>query len=468
MMKYLEGEEITTAEIRGGLRDATIAGKVVPVLCGSAFKNKGVQPLLDAVIAYLPSPADIPAATGVHPRSGEETTRPAQDDAPFCALAFKIMTDPYVGKLTYFRVYSGSLTAGSAVQNATRQNKERIGRILLMHANSREDVEAVGAGDIVAAVGLKDVRTGDTLCDPDHPVVLEQMTFPEPVISVAVEPASKAERDKLSKALSALSEEDPTFRVRSDEETGDTVISGMGELHLEVLVDRMKREFKVVANVGAPQVAYRETIRKEAKGIEGRLVRQSGGRGQFGVVFLDVAPTGAEGGGYSFEDRTVGGSVPKEYVNSVEAGIKEAMAGGVLAGFPLVDVAVKLVDGKSHDVDSSEMAFKIAGSIGLKEAVRAAGPVLLEPMMDVEVVTPEEYLGDVMGDLSARRGKLAGVEVRGNAQIVRAQVPLAQMFGYATDLRSKTQGRASYTMVFGAYAEVPATIATEVVAARKA
>jgi elongation factor G len=468
MMKYLDGEDITTAEIRGGLRAATIAGKVVPVLCGSAFKNKGVQPLLDAVIAYLPSPADIPAAAGVHPRSGEETTRPAQDDAPFCALAFKIMTDPYVGKLTYFRVYSGSLTAGSAVQNATRQNKERIGRILLMHANSREDVEAVGAGDIVAAVGLKDVRTGDTLCDADHPVVLEQMTFPEPVISVAVEPASKAERDKLSKALSALSEEDPTFRVRSDEETGDTVISGMGELHLEVLVDRMKREFKVVANVGAPQVAYRETIRKEAKGIEGRLVRQSGGRGQFGVVFLDVAPTGAEGGGYSFEDKTVGGSVPKEYVNSVEAGVREAMAGGVLAGFPLVDVAVKLVDGKSHDVDSSEMAFKIAGSIGLKEAVRAAGPVLLEPMMDVEVVTPEEYLGDVMGDLSARRGKLAGVEVRGNAQIVRAQVPLAQMFGYATDLRSKTQGRASYTMVFGAYAEVPTTIATEVVAARKA
>ena len=464
MEKFLADEEITADDLRAALRSATLAGEVVPVLCGSAFKNKGVQPMLDAVVDYLPSPLDLPPTVGTKPGSPEVTLeRVADDAAPFAALAFKIMTDPYVGKLTYLRVYSGSLRKGATVMNTTKDRKERIGRLLQMHANHREDKEAIFAGDIVAAVGLKQTSTGDTLSDPDHPILLEALEFPEPVIHVAVEPKTKADQDKLSKALYALSEEDPTFRVRTDEETGQTVISGMGELHLEVLVDRMLREFNVDANVGKPQVAYRETIRKSADKVEERYVRQTGGRGQYGHVVIDVAPTGP-GGGYEFIDKITGGVIPKEYIPAVDAGIQEALTSGVLAGYPTVDVRVTLTFGSYHEVDSSEMAFKIAGSMAVKKALRMADPVLLEPVMAVEVVTPEDYTGDVIGDLSSRRGRVEGMEQRGSSHVVRAQVPLADMFGYATDLRSRTQGRATYTMQFHAYQEVPDSIAKEIIA----
>jgi elongation factor G len=461
--KYVGEEAITADDLRAGLRHATVAGNVVPVLCGTAFKNKGVQPLLDAVVEYLPSPIDIPAIDGADLKSGDPVERHPNDDEPFAALAFKIMSDPYVGKLTYFRVYSGKLAAGAQVLNATKDKKERIGRILQMHANHREDKEGVFAGDIVAAVGLKQTTTGDTLCDPRHPIVLEQMDFPEPVISVAIEPKTKSDQDKLGKALGALSEEDPTFQVRTDEETGQTIIGGMGELHLDVLVDRMVREFSVAANVGKPQVAYRETITTEVKDVEQRYVRQTGGRGQYAHVILSLEPTGP-GGGYEFIDKVRGGDVPREYIPAVDAGIQEAMEGGVLAGYPLVDVRAILTGGSSHDVDSSEMAFKIAGSIGFKDAARRANPVLLEPIMEVEVVTPEGYMGDVIGDLNSRRGKVEGMEQRGNAHVVRAQVPLGEMFGYATDLRSRTQGRATYTMQFDSYQEVPKSISEEITA----
>jgi elongation factor G len=460
--KYLGDEEITADDLRRALRRATIASQVVPVLCGSAFKNKAVQPLLDAVVEYLPSPLDVPAAAGTTVK-GEPAEREADDAAPFAALAFKIMTDPYVGKLTYLRVYSGTLAKGSSITNSTKGRKERVGRILQMHANHREDKDAIFTGDIVAAVGLKDTTTGDTLCDPAHPILLETLEFPEPVIHVAVEPKTKADQDKLGKALFALSEEDPTFRVRTDDETGQTVISGMGELHLEVLVDRMLREFSVDANVGKPQVAYRETIRKQVDKIEGRYVRQTGGRGQYGHVVISLEPTGP-GGGYEFVDKITGGVIPKEYIPAVDAGIQESLTNGVLAGYPMVDVRVTLTFGSYHDVDSSEMAFKIAGSMAVKEASRRASPVLLEPVMAVEVVTPEEYMGDVIGDLSSRRGKVEGMEQRGTSQVVRALVPLGDMFGYATDLRSRTQGRATYTMQFSAYHEVPDSIAREIVA----
>jgi elongation factor G len=460
--KYLGEEEITAEDLRKALRRATIASQVVPVLCGSAFKNKGVQPMLDAVVDYLPSPLDVPPTEGTTPK-GEPAVRKQDDAEPFAALAFKIMTDPYVGKLTYLRVYSGTLTKGSTVLNSTKDRKERVGRILQMHANHREDKEAIFTGDIVAAVGLKNTTTGDTLCDPANPIVLEALEFPEPVIHVAVEPKTKADQDKLSKALFALSEEDPTFRVRSDEETGQTVISGMGELHLEVLVDRMLREFSVDANVGKPQVAYRETIRKPVEKVEERYVRQTGGRGQYGHVVISLEPTGP-GGGYEFVDKITGGVIPKEYIPAVDAGIQEALTNGILAGYPMVDVRVTLTFGSYHEVDSSEMAFKIAGSMAVKKAAAMASPVLLEPVMAVEVVTPEEYMGDVIGDLSSRRGKVEGMEQRGTSQVIRAQVPLADMFGYATDLRSRTQGRATYTMQFSAYHEVPDSIAREIIA----
>jgi len=463
LSKYLEGEEISEEELRGAIRKACIAGTVVPVLCGSAFKNKGVQQLLDAVIDFLPSPVDVPAITGHLPHHDEEiVTRESDDNAPFSALAFKIMTDPYVGKLTYFRVYSGSLPAGSYVYNSTKDKRERIGRLLQMHANRRDEIAEVFAGDIAAAIGLKDTRTGDTLCDPDNAVVLEAMKFPEPVIDVAIEPKTKADQDKLGTALQKLSEEDPTFRVHTDEETGQTIISGMGELHLEIIVDRMMREFKVEANVGRPQVAYRETIRKEAKNVEGKFVRQSGGRGQYGHVVINLYP-GEPGSGFVFEDKIVGGVVPREYIGPTEQGIKEAMDSGVLAGYPMVDVRVELIDGSYHDVDSSEMAFKIAGSMAFKEACRRANPVLLEPVMDVEVVTPQEYMGDVMGDLSSRRGKIGGMTQRGSAQVIGASVPLAEMFGYSTQLRSLTQGRAVYSMQFSRYEEMPKSKADEII-----
>ncbi|MGD0255143.1 MAG: elongation factor G, partial [Acidimicrobiales bacterium] len=453
MELYVADEEITADDLRRALRKATIASRVVPVLCGSAFKNKAVQPLLDAVVDYLPSPLDVPPASGIS-QKGEVVERKADDAEPFAGLAFKIMTDPYVGKLTYLRVYSGTLAKGATVVNFTRGGrKERVGRILQMHANHREDMEAIFTGDIVAVVGLKDTTTGDTLCDPAHPVLLEALEFPEPVIHVAVEPKTKADQDKLGKALHALSEEDPTFRVRTDEETGQTVISGMGELHLEVLVDRMLREFSVDANVGKPQVAYRETIRHAVQKVEGRYVRQTGGRGQYGHVVISLEPTGP-GGGYEFVDKIVGGVIPKEYIPAVDAGIQDALTSGVLASYPVVDVRVTLTHGSYHEVDSSEMAFKIAGSIAVKEAARKSGPVLLEPVMAVEVVTREENMGDVIGDLSSRRGKVEGMEQRGASQVIRALVPLADMFGYATDLRSRTQGRATYTMQFSAYHEV--------------
>ncbi|HVL33333.1 MAG TPA: elongation factor G [Actinomycetota bacterium] len=462
MDAYIGGVTPTPEHLRSALRAATLSGSATPVLCGTAFKNKGVQQLLDSIVAYLPSPLDIPAITGTLP-NGEPASREAADDAPFSALAFKIAADPYVGKLTYFRVYSGTLRAGSHVQNTTKDRKERIGRILQMHANHREDKDAAFAGDIVAAIGLKHTTTGDTLADPSQPIVLESMSFPAPVISVAIEPKTKADQEKLSKSLSSLAEEDPTFQVRTDEDTGQTIIAGMGELHLEVLVDRMMREFNVEANVGRPQVAYRETITNPVQSIEGRYVRQTGGRGQYGHVKIDLEPTGP-GGGYEFVDKIVGGVIPREYIPAVDAGIQEAMEGGVLAGYPVVDVRAILVEGSYHEVDSSEMAFKIAGSIALKEAVRAAKPVLLEPVMSVEVVMPEEYMGDVIGDLNGRRGKVLGMEQRANAQVVKAHVPLAEMFGYATDLRSRTQGRATYSMQFDSYQAVPTSIAEELVA----
>jgi elongation factor G len=463
MEKYLGDEEILPEDLTRALRTVTLGNHAVPILCGTAFKNKGVQPMLDAVVDYLPSPLDIPPTMGTVPRKeGVEVERPADDSAPFSALAFKIMTDPYVGKLTYLRVYSGTLAKGSAVVNSTKDRKERIGRILQMHANTREDLDTMFAGDIVAAVGLKQTTTGDTLCDPDDQVILESLTFPEPVIHVAVEPKTKADQDKLSKALFALSEEDPTFRVQSDEETGQTVISGMGELHLEVLVDRMLREFNVDANVGKPQVAYRETVRKPAEKVEMKYVRQTGGKGQYGHVVITLQPN--PGLGYEFEDKITGGVIPKEYIPSVDQGIRESITSGVLAGYPTVDIKVILTYGSYHDVDSSEMAFKIAGSMAIKKAAQLASPVLLEPVMAVEVTTPEDYMGDVIGDLSSRRGKVEGMEQRGNSHIVRAQVPLSDMFGYATDLRSRTQGRATYSMQFAAYNEVPESIAKEIIA----
>jgi elongation factor G len=462
--RYFEGEELTEAEIRQAIRKATIAGGIVPVFCGSAFKNKGVPQLLDGVVDYLPSPVDIPPVKGHLPHHDEtEAERIASDDEPFSALAFKIMTDPYVGKLTFFRVYSGSLKAGSYVYNSTKDKRERIGRILQMHANHREERDEVFAGDIAAAIGLKDTKTGDTLCDPDHPIILEAMKFPEPVIDVAIEPKTKADQDKLANGLAKLAEEDPTFRVHTDPETGQTIISGMGELHLEIIVDRLRREFKVEANVGRPQVAYRETIRKAVFNVEGKFIRQTGGRGQYGHVVINLSPA-EPGQGFIFEDKIVGGVVPKEYIGPAEQGMKEAMETGVLAGYPMVDVKVELIDGSYHDVDSSEMAFKIAGSMALKEAARLADPVLLEPIMDVEVVTPAEYMGDVIGDLSSRRGKIGGMTQRGDAQVIGASVPLAEMFGYSTQLRSLTQGRAVYSMHFSRYEEVPKAKAEEIVA----
>jgi elongation factor G len=458
MIAFLEDEPVDAETLRAAIRRATLDNSITPVLLGSAFKNKGVQPLLEAVIDYLPSPVDVPSVVGIDPRTGEEVERPADLDAPFSALAFKVMSDPFVGKLTYFRVYSGKLNSGSYVMNASTGRKERVGRLLEMHANHREDLQQVGAGAIAAAVGLKQTTTGDTLCDPDKPVVLESIDFPEPVIDVAVEPKTKADQDKLATALQRLAEEDPTFRVRTNEETGQTIIAGMGELHLEIIVDRLMREFRVDANVGRPQVAYRETIRNPVQGVHGRFVRQTGGRGQYGHVVIDMAPN-EPGGGYTFENKIVGGAVPREYISSIDAGIKEAMEAGILAGFPVVDVGVTLVDGSYHDVDSSEMAFKIAGSMAFKEASKRAKPVLLEPVMAVEVVTPEDYMGDVIGNINSRRGQIEGMEPRGNAQVIRARVPLAEMFGYATDVRTMSQGRATYTMQFLHYAEVPHSIA---------
>ncbi len=463
MEKYLADEEITADDLKVALRAGTLAAAIVPILCGTAFKNKGVQPMLDAVVDYLPSPLDLPPTEGTLPNKDDVVTREVSDDAPFSALAFKIMTDPYVGKLTYMRVYSGTFEKGGTLTNTTKGKKERIGRLLQMHANTREDQDVVRTGDIIAAVGLKQTTTGDTLSDVDNPIVLEVMEFPEPVIHVAVEPKTKADQDKLGKALYALSEEDPTFRVRTDEETNQTVISGMGELHLEVLVDRMLREFSVDANVGKPQVAYRETIRNKIEKVEEKYVRQTGGKGQYGHVVITVEPTGP-GGGYEFVDGISGGVIPKEYIPSINAGIVESLTSGVLAGYPMVDLRVTLTYGSYHDVDSSEMAFKIAGSMAIKKATRAAKPVLLEPVMAVEVVTPEDYMGDVIGDLSSRRGRVEGMDQRGNAQVIRAQVPLADMFGYATDLRSRTQGRATYSMQFHAYNEVPDAVAKEIVA----
>jgi elongation factor G len=461
--KYVGEEEITAEDLRAALRHGTIAGEINPVLCGSAFKNKGVQPMLDAVVDYLPAPTDLPAIKGLDTKGIEELEREPSDSAPFSALAFKIMSDPHVGKLTYFRVYSGTLEAGSYVYNSTKGKKERIGRLLQMHANHREDLEAVFAGDIVAAIGLKSTTTGDTLADEKAQVVLESMDFPEPVIHVAVEPKTKADQDKLGKALQSLSEEDPTFYVRTDEETGETVISGQGELHLEVIVDRMLREFKVDATVGKPQVAYRETITQTAENVVYRHVKQTGGSGQFAHVVITLEPTGP-GGGYEFSDKITGGKISREYIPAVDQGIQSSLDAGVLAGYPVVDVRAILTDGSEHQVDSSEMAFKIAGSMAFKEAARKANPVLLEPIMAVEVVTPEDYMGDVFGDLNARRGRVEGSEQRGNSMVIRAQVPLSDMFGYATDLRSRTQGRATYTMQFHSYQQVPKAIADEIVA----
>ncbi|MBI2615690.1 MAG: elongation factor G [Gemmatimonadetes bacterium] len=465
--KYLEEHELTEAEIRRCVRKATVAGAVIPVFCGAAFKNKGVQRLLDGIVDYLPSPLDIPAVKGHLPHHDETfVERQASDDEPFSALAFKIATDPYVGKLTFFRVYSGVLKSGSYVYNSTKDRRERIGRLLQMHANKREEIAEVRAGDIAAAIGLRDTRTGDTLCDADHPIILETMRFPEPVISVAIEPKTKADQDKLGIALQKLAEEDPTFHVRQDAETAQTIISGMGELHLEILVERMRREFKVEANVGRPQVAYRETIRQAVQEVTGKFIRQSGGRGQYGHVVINLEPV-EPGHGFVFEDQIVGGVIPREYIGPVEQGVKEALENGVLAGYPVVDVKVELVDGSYHEVDSSEMAFKIAGSMAFKEAARRARPVLLEPIMDIEVVTPSEYLGEVLGDLNSRRGKIGGMTQRGEAQVIGASVPLAEMFGYSTVLRSLTQGRAVYTMQFSHYAEVPKSKADEIVSKLK-
>ena len=465
MMKYLEGEEITAEEIKAAIRKATIACKMTPVLCGSSYKNKGVQPMLDAVVDYMPSPIDIPAIKGVDPDTGAEDKREASDDLPFSALAFKIMADPYVGKLAFFRVYSGTLASGSYVFNSTKGKKERIGRILQMHANRREEIEMVYTGDIAAAVGLKDTVTGDTLCDDKAPIILESMVFPEPVISVAVEPKTKADQEKMSIALTGLAEEDPTFRMSTDQETGQCIIAGMGELHLEIIVDRMLREFKVDCTVGKPQVAYRETIRKQVK-TEGKFVRQSGGRGQYGHCVLELYPQ-EPGQGFTFENKVVGGAIPKEYISPIEAGIKEAMENGVVAGYPMVDIKVVVIDGSYHDVDSSEMAFKIAGSMGFRAGAQKATPVLLEPYMKVEVVVPEEYMGDVIGDLNSRRGRIDGMEARAGAQVIKSFVPLSEMFGYATDLRSKTQGRGNYSMEISHYDEVPKNISEAIVAKNK-
>ena len=467
LAKYLAGDELTFDEIQRAIRKATVSGSIVPVLCGASFKNKGVQALLDAVIDYLPSPEDIPPIRGHLPLHDETfAERCASDNEPFSALAFKIATDPYVGRLTFFRVYSGSLKSGSYVYNSTKDKRERVGRLLQMHANKREEIEEVLAGDIGAAIGLKDTRTGDTLADEDKPIILEAMKFPNPVIDVAIEPKTKADQDKLAIALQKLQEEDPTFRVRSDAETGQTIIAGMGELHLEILVDRMKREFKVEANVGKPQVAFRETVRKKVKDIEGKFIRQSGGKGQYGHVVIDFEPTEA-GTGFVFEDKIVGGVIPREFIKPVEAGIREALENGVLAGYPMVDVKATLTFGSYHDVDSSEMAFKIAGSMAVKEAARAAHPILLEPVMEVEVVTPSDFLGDVIGDLSSRRGKIGGMTQRGDAQVVAADVPLAEMFGYSTTLRSMTQGRAVYSMQFDHYEEVPKSVAEQIISKAK-
>ncbi len=462
MLAYLEGEDVDADTIRRAVRQGTLDGKIVPVLTGSAFKNKGVQPLLDAVTMYLPAPVDIPAIAGSSTNGKEDLERKPSDEEPFSALAFKIMTDPHVGKLTYFRVYSGKFERGGQVLNTTTGNRERIGRILQMHANNREDRDDIGTGDIVAGIGLKNTRTGDTLCDSSKPIVLEQLDFPDPVVHVAVEPKSKGDQDKLGKALTALSEEDPTFQVKTDDETGQTVISGMGELHLEVLVDRMLREFKVDASIGKPQVAYRETITSPVDKFEYRHIKQTGGSGQYAVVVINLRPS-EPGEGYVFEDSIRGGVIPREYISSVDAGLQSSLENGPLAGFPLVDVAVDLIDGNHHDVDSSEMAFKIAGTMAMRDAARLARPVLLEPVMSVEVVTPEHYMGDVIGDLNSRRGRVGQMELRGVNQVIDAKVPLSEMFGYANDLRSRTQGRATYSMQFDNYEQVPRTIAEEII-----
>ena len=461
MEKYLEGEDLTEDEINATIRKMTCACKMFPVTCGSSYKNKGVQPLLDAIIAYMPAPTDVADIKGVDPETGEETTRPSSDDAPFAALAFKIATDPYVGRLAFFRVYSGKLTAGSYVYNSSKGKRERIGRILRMHSNHRTEIEEVYAGDIAAAVGLKDTGTGDTLCDEKAPVILESMVFPEPVISVAIEPKTKADQEKMGIALGKLAEEDPTFRVRTDPESSQTIISGMGELHLDIIVDRLKREFHVDCTVGNPQVAYRETIRKAVKS-EGKFVRQSGGKGQYGHCWLELTPL-KPGEGFKFENKIVGGAIPKEYIAPVQAGVEEAMENGVVAGYPMVDIGVTVYDGSYHEVDSSEMAFKIAGSMGFKSGAAKADPVLLEPYMKVEVTVPEEYMGDVIGDLNSRRGRIEGMEARNGAQIISAFVPLSEMFGYATDLRSKTQGRGNYSMEVDHYEEVPKNVAEKVI-----
>ena len=465
MEKYLNGEELSIEEIKLAIRKATLNVEFFPVVCGTAFKNKGVQLVLDAVLDYLPAPTDVPAMTGIDPDTEEAVTRPSDDSGPFSALAFKVMTDPYVGKLTFFRVYSGTLNSGSYVQNSSKGKRERVGRILQMHADSRAEISVVYSGDIAAAVGLKDTATGDTLCDDKALVILESMDFPEPVISVAIEPKTKADQDKMGQALVKLQEEDPTFHAHTDEETGEVIIAGMGELHLDVLVDRMRREFNVEANVGAPQVSYRETFRQSAE-VEGKFIRQSGGRGQFGHVWVEFSPNEV-GAGFEFIDNIVGGSVPREYINSVEAGIRDSLQNGVVAGYPLVDIKARLYDGSYHDVDSNEMAFKIAGSMALRNAASKVDPVLLEPMMKVDVSIPEEYMGDIMGDITSRRGRVEGMEARGNAQIVAAMVPLAQMFGYATSLRSNTQGRGQFTMVFDHYEEVPKSISEEIIKKNK-
>ena len=465
MMKYLEGEELTEEEIMTGIRKQTIACKMTPVCCGSSYKNNGVQPLLDAIVAFMPAPTDIPHIKGVNPETGEEDERPSSDEEPFAALAFKIMTDPYVGKLAFFRVYSGTLESGSYVYNSTKGKRERIGRILQMHANHRQEIEKVYAGDIAAAVGLKDTTTGDTLCDEKAPIILESMVFPDPVISVAVEPKTKADQEKMGIALQKLAEEDPTFRVRTDPETAQTIISGMGELHLDIIVDRLLREFHVGCSVGNPQVAYRETIRKSVK-AEGKFVRQSGGKGQYGHCWLELTPL-EPGEGFKFDNKVVGGAIPKEYIGPVEAGVKEAMENGVVAGYPMVDVGVTVYDGSYHEVDSSEMAFKIAGSMGFRAGALKADPVILEPYMKVEVTVPEEYMGDVIGDLNSRRGRINSMEARNGAQVIDAFVPLSEMFGYATDLRSKTQGRGNYSMEVDHYEEVPRNIAEAIIAKNK-
>ena len=465
MEKYLGGEEITIDELKAAIRKATLSVEFFPVVCGSAFKYKGVQPMLDAVVEYLPSPLDVPAIKGINPDTDEEVERHSSDEEPFSALAFKVMTDPFVGKLTFFRVYSGILSSGSYVKNSTKGKRERVGRILQMHANTRNEIAEVYAGDIAAAVGLKDTTTGDTLCDEKNEVILESMEFPEPVIQLSVEPKSKADQDKMSTALQKLQEEDPTFRAGTDEETGQVIIAGMGELHLDIIVDRMRREFKVECTVGAPMVSYRETF-KQAAQVQGKFTRQSGGRGQYGDVWIEFTPN-EPGAGFEFENAIVGGVVPREYIPAVEAGLKDSMANGVLAGYELIDVKAKLFDGSYHDVDSSEMAFKVAASLALKEAAKKCNPVILEPIMKVEVVMPEEYLGDIMGDITSRRGRVEGMEARGNAQVVSASVPLSEMFGYATSLRSATQGRGTYSMVFDHYEEVPKSISEEIIKKNK-